>query len=240
MSPKPATPATVEANRAVLASLPFEDQTDFDNARRGLIAEASGQVVDAEGNVVWDIDRWSFLDGDAPDTVNPSLWRQGKLVSIAGLFEVVEGVYQVRGLDLSVTSFLRTDSGWVVVDPLISVEPMQAAFNLVKEHVADLPVVAVIYTHSHIDHYGGVRAIVDDADVASGAVKIIAPIGFLEESVSENVMLGNAMARRKTYMYGELVGYDAEGSVGAGLGQLTSSGTVTLIPPKDIVSATGQ
>ena len=240
MSPKPATPATVEANRAVLETLPFGDSTDFDNARRGLIAEASGQILDADGNVVWDIDRWAFLDGDAPDTVNPSLWRQGKLVSIAGLFEVTEGVYQVRGLDLSVTSFLRTDAGWVVVDPLISVEPMQAAFDLVKEHVADLPVVAVIYTHSHIDHYGGVRAVVDGADVESGAVKIIAPIGFLEESVSENVMLGNAMARRKTYMYGELVGYDEQGSVGAGLGQLTSSGTVTLIPPTDIVSETGQ
>ncbi|MDJ0791969.1 MAG: alkyl sulfatase dimerization domain-containing protein [Acidimicrobiia bacterium] len=240
MSPKPATPATVAANREVLDALPFDDETDFDNARRGLIAEASGQVVDADGNVVWDIDRWSFLECDAPDTVNPSLWRQGKLVSIAGLFEVVEGVYQVRGLDLSVTSFLRTDNGWVVVDPLISVEPMQAAFDLVKEHVADLPVVAVIYTHSHIDHYGGVRAVVNGADVESGAVKIIAPIGFLEESVSENVMLGNAMARRKTYMYGELVGYDEHGSVGAGLGQLTSSGTVTLIPPTDIISETGQ
>ena len=240
MSPKPATPATVAANRAVLDALPFGDSTDFDNARRGLIAEASGQVRDADGNVVWDIDRWAFLDGDAPDTVNPSLWRQGKLVSIAGLFEVVDGVYQVRGLDLSVTSFLRTDNGWVVVDPLISVEPMQAAFDLVREHIADLPVVAVIYTHSHIDHYGGVRAIVDGADVDSGAVKIIAPIGFLEESVSENIMLGNTMARRKTYMYGELVGYDGQGSVGAGLGQLTSSGTVTLIPPTDIVSETGQ
>jgi alkyl sulfatase BDS1-like metallo-beta-lactamase superfamily hydrolase len=172
--------------------------------------------------------------------VNPSLWRQSQLVSIAGLFEVTEGVYQARGFDLSVTSFLRTDSGWIIVDPLISVEPMRAAFALVREHVADLPVEAVIYTHSHVDHYGGVRAVVSEEDLSAGRVKIIAPVGFLEESVSENVLLGNVMSRRASYMYGNLIGWDPQRGVGAGLGQLTSTGTVTLIPPTDIVSETGQ
>ncbi|WP_053204274.1 alkyl/aryl-sulfatase [Jiangella muralis] len=235
-----ATAVTKAANEKVLGTLPFSDETDFENARRGLIAEGSGQIRGAGGRVVWDIDQWRFLDGDAPDTANPSLWRQGRLASIAGLFEVTDGVYQVRGYDLSVCSFLRTDSGWIVVDPLISVETMAAAFELVKEHVDDLPVTGVIYTHSHVDHFGGVRAVVADEDVAAGRVRLVAPVDFLAEAVSENVMLGNAMSRRASYMYGNLVGWDAQGGLGAGLGQLTSSGTISLIPPTDIVSATGQ
>jgi len=239
-APKPATTFTIDANAKVRDDLPFADRTDFENARRGLIAKAEGQIKNDAGEVVWDIDRWSFLEGDAPDTVNPSLWRQSQLASIAGLFEVGSGVYQVRGLDLSVMSFLRTDGGWVVVDPLISTETARAALDLVKEHLEDLPVVAVIYTHSHVDHYGGVRGVVSDGDVSEGRVKIIAPTGFLEESVSENVLLGNVMSRRASYMYGNLVGWDPVRGVGAGLGQVTSTGTVTVIEPTDIVSETGQ
>ncbi|MCB1247438.1 MAG: MBL fold metallo-hydrolase, partial [Acidimicrobiia bacterium] len=235
-----ASRTTADANTAARDVLPFSDSTDFDNARRGYIAGGSGAITDADGNVVWDLDRWSFLDEEVPATANPSLWRQGQLNAIAGLFEVTDGVYQVRGYDLSVTSFLRTDTGWIVVDPLVSVEPMAAAFELVKQHIEDLPVVAVIYTHSHVDHFGGVRAVVDEAQVADGSIRIIAPIDFMEESVSENVMLGNAMSRRATYMYGNLVGWDEKGGVGAGLGQLTSSGEITLIAPTDIVSETGQ
>lgn len=237
---RPASFATAAVNAAVLDQLPFDDKTDFGNARRGLIAEGSGQIRSADGRVVWDIDLWGFLDGDAPDSANPSLWRQGQLNAIAGLFEVTDGVYQVRGYDLSVCSFLRTDSGWIVVDPLISVETMEAAFRLVKDHLGDLPVVAVIYTHSHVDHFGGVRAVVDDDDLAAGRVRIVAPVDFMEESVSENVMLGNAMSRRASYMYGNLVGWDPRGGVGAGLGQLTSAGRITLVPPTDIISETGQ
>ncbi|MEN8113962.1 MAG: alkyl sulfatase dimerization domain-containing protein [Actinomycetota bacterium] len=239
-APMPASEFTIRANARVLEELPFEDQTDFENARRGLIAEASGQITDDAGQVVWDIDRWSFLEGSAPDTVNPSLWRQSQLASIAGLFEVAEGIYQVRGFDLSVTSFLRTDNGWIIVDPLVSVEPMRAAHDLVKEHLGDRPVVAVIYTHSHVDHYGGARAVVSDEDIAASRVKIIAPEGFVEESVSENVLLGNVMSRRASYMYGNLIGWDPQRGVGAGLGQVTSTGTITLVPPTDIVSETGQ
>jgi alkyl sulfatase BDS1-like metallo-beta-lactamase superfamily hydrolase len=238
--PNPASNATREANTRLAEYLPFDDASDFDNARRGLIAESSGQIENGVGDVVWNIDLWGFLHGDAPDTANPSLWRQGKLNAIAGLFEVTEGVYQVRGYDLSVCSFLKTETGWIVVDPLISVEPMAAAFDLVKEHVDDSPVVGVVYTHSHVDHFGGVRGIVSDDDVDSGVVRIIAPVDFMEESVSENVMLGNAMSRRASYMYGNLVGWDPQGGLGAGLGQLTSSGRITLIPPTDIISETGQ
>ena len=206
-SSKPASPLTSQINVEVLADLPFSDGTDFDNARRGLIVAASGQVKADAGHVAWDFDRWAFLDGDAPPSANPSLWRQGQLNAIAGIFEVVAGIYQARGFDLSVASFLRTDNGWVIVDPLLVVETMRAAFDLVREHVADLPVVAVIHTHSHVDHFGGVRAVVSDEDLAAGRVRIIAPVDFLEESVSENILLGNVMSRRASYMYGNLAGH---------------------------------
>jgi len=239
-SPRPATTSTATANAEVLEELPFSDNTDFDNARRGLIVEGKGQITNAEGRPVWDMDMWSFLEGDAPDTANASLWRQGKLASIAGLFQVTEGIYQVRGYDLSVTSFLRTDTGWIVVDPLNTVEPMVAAWELVRTHVEDLPVVAVIYTHSHADHFGGVRAIATDDDVASGRIRIVAPVDFMTEAVSENVIMGNVMSRRASYMYGNLIGWDPKRGLGAGLGQVTSGGTSTLIPPTDIVSETGQ
>ncbi|WP_062077535.1 alkyl/aryl-sulfatase [Demequina globuliformis] len=238
--PKPATPATIAANKAVRDQLPFDDTTDFDNARKGLVVEATGQITNDKGEVVWDIDRWTFLQGEAPDTVNPSLWRQAQLITMAGIYKVADGIYQARGFDLSVQSFIRSDNGWIVVDPPISCEPMELEYKMLREHVEDLPVVAVIHTHSHIDHFGGVRAVIDDAKVAAGEQRVIAPEGFLEESVSENVMLGNAMSRRKMYMYGELVGYGPQGSVGAGLGPMTSAGRVTLLAPTDIITETGQ
>ena len=239
-SSNPASSATAGVNAAVLGDLPFSDTTDFANARRGLIVEASGQIMADAGHVAWDFDRWAFLDGEAPASANPSLWRQGQLNAIAGIFEVAEGIYQARGFDLAVASFLRTDSGWIVVDPLITVETMRAAMGMIREHVADLPVVAVIHTHSHVDHFGGVRAVVSDEDLAAGRVRIIAPVGFLEESVSENILAGNVMSRRASYMYGNLAGWGPQQGIGAGLAQLTSSGTVTLIAPTDIISETGQ
>ncbi len=239
-APKPASTTTARANDAALRTLPFADETDFENARRGLIVEASGQIMADAGHVAWDFDRWGFLDGDAPATANPSLWRQGKLNAIAGIFEVVDGIYQARGFDLAVMSFLRTNGGWIVVDPLVTVEPARAAMALVREHVADLPVVAVIYTHSHADHFGGARAVASDEDIAAGRVRIIAPVDFLEESISENVLLGNVMSRRASYMYGNLAGWAPDRSVGAGLAQLTSAGAFTLLPPTDIISETGQ
>ncbi len=231
---------TAHVNAAVLADLPFSDVTDFEDARRGLLVEASGQVMADAGHVAWDFDRWGFLDGDAPDSANPSLWRQGRLNAIAGIFEVAEGIYQARGFDLAVVSFLRTDGGWIVVDPMITVETMRAAMAMVREHVADLPVVAVIHTHSHVDHFGGVRAVVSDEDLAAGRVRIVAPVDFLEESVSENILAGNVMSRRASYMYGNLAGWGPLQGIGAGLAQLTSSGSVSLVAPTDIISETGQ
>jgi alkyl sulfatase BDS1-like metallo-beta-lactamase superfamily hydrolase len=237
---KPATPHTARLNAEVAEQLPFDDTTDFENARRGLVVEASGQIMADTGHVAWDMDRWGFLDGEAPPSVHPSLWRQGRLNAIAGIFEVAEGIYQARGFDLAVMTFLRTDGGWIVVDPLVTVEPARAALALVRQHVADLPVVAVLYTHSHADHFGGVRGVVTDEDLAAGRVRIIAPVDFLEEAVSENVLMGNVMSRRASYMYGNLAGWGPHASVGAGLAQLTSAGAFTLLPPTDHVSATGE
>lgn len=241
LDPKPATAATAAANRAVLGQLPFGDRTDFDLAERGRVARATVRQVPGEGGgVVWDLDAWGFLDGDAPDTVNPSLWRQSQLCAIEGLFEVVPGIWQVRGFDLSNVTFVEGATGWVVIDPLTSAETAAAALALVTEHLGERPVVAVIYTHSHIDHFAGVRGIVDEDDVRAGRVRIIAPEGFLEAAISENVTAGNVMTRRATYMYGALLPRGPQGLVGSGLGQSTPLGSFGLIAPTDLVGHTGE
>ena len=239
---KDATEATTKANAALLDRLPFDDTSDFDNANRGQIAPLPAQITDADGNAVWDPAKFGFIGegSKAPATVNPSLWRQSQLVDIGGLFEVVDGIYQIRNFDLSNMTIIEGDEGVTVVDPLISKETARAGMDLYFENRGEKPVKAVIYTHSHVDHYGGVRGVVDEADVRSGEVKIYAPAGFLEEAVSENVFAGNAMSRRAAYMYGNLLPADPKGQVGAGLGATTSTGTVTLISPTDIVSKTGQ
>jgi alkyl sulfatase BDS1-like metallo-beta-lactamase superfamily hydrolase len=233
---RPATAAIIAQHRHLTEVLPFADTQDFEDAHRGFIAALEPAVVRAaDGRVVWDNDSYAFLTGDAPDTVNPSLWRQSRLNAIQGLFEVVPGLYQVRGLDLSVMSFIEGDRGVVVVDPLISIETAAAALGLYRAHRGDRPVTGVIYTHSHADHFGGVRGILDQADVDSGAVPVIAPAGF-----AENVFAGTAMSRRAGYMYGAALDRGPSGQVGAGLGQTTSVGSVTLIPPTLDVTTTGQ
>ena len=240
LTPKVATASTVAANAAVATVLPLDDPTDRALAERGRIAGGSvRQVAGPGGGVTWDLDAWGFLDGPAPDTVNPSLWRQSQLCAVEGLFEVVDGIWQVRGFDLSNVTFVRGDTGWVVIDPLTSAETARAALDLVTEHLGERPVVAVIYTHSHIDHFAGVRGIVDEADVRSGRVRIIAPEGFLEAAISENVTAGNVMTRRATYMYGALLPKGPQGLVGSGLGQTTPLGTFGLIAPTEVVSSTG-
>jgi alkyl sulfatase BDS1-like metallo-beta-lactamase superfamily hydrolase len=226
------------------AGLPFEDRRDFEEAGRGLIAPLpdGGVILGDDGKPVWDLSRFAFIEQDAPapETVNPSLWRQSQLVVQGGLYEVVPGLYQVRTADLSNITLAEGDEGLVVFDPLISVETARAALELYYAHRPRKPVVAVVHSHSHVDHYGGIRGIVDEADVKSGKVKIVAPIGFLEAAVAENVLAGNVMSRRASYMYGNLLPADPKGQVGAGLGVTTSSGTVTLIPPTDHVERTGQ
>jgi alkyl sulfatase BDS1-like metallo-beta-lactamase superfamily hydrolase len=239
---KDATAATKAANDRLLDELPFSDTSDFENAKRGLIAPLPTEMIEGQaGNPIWNPEQYSFIteDAAAPDTVNPSLWRQSQLINIGGLFEVTEGIYQVRNLDLSNMTIIEGDEGITIVDPLISEETAKVGLDLYYEHRGQKPVKAVIYTHSHVDHYGGVRGVVDEAAVESGDAKIYAPEGFLEAAVAENIFAGNAMSRRASYMYGNLLPADEKGQVGAGLGTTTSAGTITLIPPTDIISETG-
>ncbi len=238
---KPPTRAIVEQQRALRASLPFADTNDFDATSRGLVGRLEPCVVHTDdGRVAWDNASYDFLSGDAPDSVNPSLWRQSTLVARDGLFEVVPGIYQVRGMDLSNISFVEGDTGVIVIDPLISTETAAAALALYRQHRGDRKVTGVIFTHSHIDHFGGVRGVVDQADVEAGSVPILAPEGFVEHAVAENVYAGTAMARRAGYMYGARLPRNPNGGVGAGLGQTTSTGSVTLIPPTLEITTTGQ
>jgi alkyl sulfatase BDS1-like metallo-beta-lactamase superfamily hydrolase len=237
-----ASPHTSSANRDLLGVLPFEDESDFADARRGFIADTPHRVItNPDGSPSFDLDAYGFVrDAPAPDTVNPSLWRQCQLLGITGLFEVVDGIYQVRNVDLAVMSFIRGQSGWIVVDPLVTAAPAAEALRLLREHVADLPVSAVLSTHSHADHFGGIEGVADRAEVEAGRVRYVVPAGFVEESVSENVLAGNVMARRASYMYGNAVPPGPEGAVGAGLGPSTSTGSMALYPPTDIVDHTGQ
>lgn len=240
---KDATDATKQVNSALLKQLPFSDTSDFQNARKGFIAAPPpGVISGSAGNLIWDPQKYGFIkEGNAaPDTVNPSLWRQSQLINLSGLFEVVEGIYQVRNLDLSNMTIIEGKEGITIVDPLISAETAKVALDLYSANRGKKPVKAVIYTHSHVDHYGGVRGIVTEDDVNAGKVKIYAPEGFLEAAVAENVMAGTAMSRRASYMYGNLLKPDAKGQVGAGLGTTTSAGTVTLLAPTNIITKTGQ
>jgi alkyl sulfatase BDS1-like metallo-beta-lactamase superfamily hydrolase len=242
---KPASTSTLEFNKNSTASLPWSDKADFANAKRGLIARLpdNGVIKDANGRIVWDLSKFTgfITDGAAaPDTVNPSLWRMSQLLMDAGLYEVVPGVYQVRGADLSNLTIVEGEQGITIYDPLISAETARASLDLYYENRPRKPVMAVIYSHSHVDHAGGVRGIVDEADVKSGKVKIYAPEGFLDNFVAENLFAGTAMGRRASYMYGNLVAPGPRGTVTAGLGITTSSGTVTLIAPTDLISKTGE
>ncbi|WP_426310345.1 alkyl/aryl-sulfatase [Cellulosimicrobium sp. E-16] len=240
-TPKPATPAIVAQNSALLQTLPFSDARDFDDATRGLVARREPSAVTADdGRVVWDNDTYAFLQGDAPDTVNPSLWRQSQLVAEQGLFEVTDGIYQARGFDLSNVTFIEGTTGVIVLDPLISTETAAAALALYREHRGNRPVTGIIYTHSHVDHFGGVKGVTSQEDVDAGRVPVVAPEGFTEHAIAENVYAGTAMARRAGYMYGAALARGPQGQVGAGLGQTTSTGTVTLIPPTLFVTTTGQ
>jgi alkyl sulfatase BDS1-like metallo-beta-lactamase superfamily hydrolase len=242
-APGDATEHTRALHAAALGGLPFEDREDFEDAARGRLAtEPSLLLEDAGGRVVWDMDAYRFVepDGAAPDTVHPSLWRLTQLNAVHGLFEVVPGIYQVRGYDLSNVTFVEGRRGVIVVDPLISMECAAAALELYRRHRGEQPVTAVIYTHSHVDHFGGVKGVVAQDAVQAGEVPVWAPAGFLEHAVSENVLAGTAMGRRAEYMFAPGLARGPRGQVDAGIGKTTSSGTITLIPPTHEVSATGQ
>ncbi|MGB5151382.1 MAG: alkyl sulfatase dimerization domain-containing protein [Mycobacterium sp.] len=241
MEAKPPTAVIAAAHAEHLNTLPFEDTRDFEDADRGFIAALEPCVVKAaDGRVVWDNDVYSFLDGQAPASVHPSLWRQSSLAAKQGLYQVVEGIYQVRGLDLSNISFIEGDTGVIVIDPLISTETAAAALALYRAHRGDRAVAAVIYTHSHVDHFGGVLGVTNQADVDVGNVTVIAPEGLTEHAVQENVYAGTAMTRRASYMYGTVLAPGPRGQVGCGLGQNTSTGEVALIVPTLDISTTGE
>ncbi|MFE9611419.1 alkyl/aryl-sulfatase [Streptomyces sp. NPDC006012] len=237
---KPAEQQISGANAAVRQRFAFDDTEDFEDARRGFLGTAKDRVIrDRDGRTVWDLDAYGFLGKDCPDTANPSLWRQSRLCSDHGLFKVTEGIYQVRGFDLSNMTIVEGERGILVIDTLLCAETAAAALALYRSHRGDRPVTAVLYTHSHADHFGGVRGVVTEADVAGG-VPVFAPHGFLEHAVSENVYAGTAMGRRAAYMYGAALPKGGRGQVGAGLGQTTSTGAVGLIPPTVDITRTGQ
>lgn len=241
MDSKPPIAVIEAAHAEHLTTLPFEDTTDFEDADRGFIGKLTPCVVKAaDGRVVWDNDVYSFLTGDAPTSVHPSLWRQSTLAAKQGLYEVVEGIYQVRGLDLSNISFIEGDTGVIVIDPLVSTETAAAALSLYREHRGDRPVVAVIYTHSHVDHFGGVLGVTTQADVDAGKVAVLAPEGFVEHAVQENIYAGTAMTRRAAYMYGTVLDRGPQGQVGCGLGQTPSTGEVAIIVPTVDITTTGE
>jgi alkyl sulfatase BDS1-like metallo-beta-lactamase superfamily hydrolase len=239
---KGATANTERANAAVRQAMTMNDKQDFEDATRGLMAQLNDPIVKAaDGRVVWNTQRYEFVKGDPPPTVNPSLWREQKLNTAAGLFKVVDGVYQIRGYDMANMTLVEGASGWIVIDTLFSEDVARAGLKLAMETLkSGKPVVAVIYTHSHADHFGGVRGVVDEADVRSGKVKVIAPEGFMDNAIAENVLAGNAMSRRANYMYGISLPANDKGSVGTGLGMTLSNGVPGLIPPTSIVTKTGE
>lgn len=218
---------------------PFEDRTDFENADRGFVAAlVPGVVTAADGRVVWDGDAYGFLDGDCPGTAHPSLWRQSQLCARQGLYEVIEGVYQVRGLDLANMTLVEGHDGVIVVDPLISTECAAAALALYRKHRGERPVTGLVYTHSHVDHFGGARGVLSREDEAG--VPVLAPVRFLEHAVSENVFAGPAIARRAVFMHGTRLPKAPDGQIGTGLGTTLSTGTVTLVPPTVDITHSGQ
>jgi alkyl sulfatase BDS1-like metallo-beta-lactamase superfamily hydrolase len=237
----PASAATRTANARVAASLPLGDEQDFQDASRGFVG-GDGEVVitAADGRTIWRSADYGFVAGDAPASVNPSLWRQARLNGLHGLFEVLPGIHQVRGYDISNMTLIDGASGWIVVDPLTARETAAAALALARRHLGDKPVAAVILTHSHVDHFGGVEAVLPEDPAARARVRVIAPAGFLTEATSENVLAGVAMFRRSSYMYGMALPRDARGHVDTGLGKQPARGTIGIAVPTDLVDRTPQ
>ncbi|MDX2167870.1 MAG: alkyl sulfatase dimerization domain-containing protein [Deltaproteobacteria bacterium] len=234
------TAETIAANAAVASALPLDDQRDFEEARRGLLGGDGDVVITGhDGHVVWDTSAYTFIDGTAPPTVNPSLWRQAKLNNLHGLFKVTDGVYQVRGYDLSNMTLIRGQSGWIVVDPLTARETAAAALALARQHLDAAPIVAVIFTHSHIDHFGGVRAVLPE-DANAPRPRLIAPHAFVEEATSENVLAGLAMGRRAAFMYGTPLARGPRGHVDTGLGKAPARGSLGFAVPLEYIDHTPQ
>ncbi|WP_413294478.1 alkyl/aryl-sulfatase [Bdellovibrio sp. HCB185ZH] len=237
-----ATETTRRINQSYSKMLDFSNKEDFEFAQKGFIATLDNPMIkNAEGKTVYNLNAFNFVkDTEAPDTANPSLWRQSQLTRMHGLYKVTEKIYQIRGFDLSNMTLIEGKSGWIVIDPLISAETAAAGLKLANDKLGKRPVKAVIYTHSHIDHFGGVLGVTSESDIKAKKTQIIAPEGFMEEATSENLYAGNAMGRRAIYMYGRVMTNSAIGNLGTGLGPGTSLGTSNLIPPTKIISKTGE
>lgn len=261
--PSEPTSVTVGAQQRFVSEAPmdWDDTSDFDDARRGLVARPPDGPIPGPGDrPAWDLSAYDFLGapgpsstdgrvgasgtprvgGDVPASVNPSLWRQARLNTEAGLFTIADRIHQLRGFDVSEITLIEGDEGFIVIDPLISVECAAAAMALAREHLGDRPVTAVIYTHSHVDHFGGVKGVTTVDDVAAGRCRVIAPVGMVEAAVSENVFAGPAMGRRAQYMFAAALARGPRGQVGSGIGKTNSLGTITLIAPTEVITGTGQ
>jgi alkyl sulfatase BDS1-like metallo-beta-lactamase superfamily hydrolase len=237
---KPASAATIESQKATAASLPAEDGRDAAFADQGFIAtRADPMIKTSDGKPVWNLDAYGWMDGEAPATVNPSLWRHMKLLRKHGLYKVTEGVWQVRGFDVSNMTVIKGQTGWILIDPLTTKEAAAAALELVNQQLGSRPVTGVIYSHSHGDHYGGVRGVLSDADVKAGKITVIAAALFVEEAASENVLAGPAMGRRANYQFGSSLKPGPQGQMGSGIGKGISGGAITLVTPNDLIEKTG-
>ena len=235
------TDYTLKANRKVLKELPFSDQTDFEQAQKGFIAKEKDLIVkDEKGKTVWDQSAYSFIKGDAPPSVNPSLWRQAKLNAIHGLFKVAEGVYQIRGYDFANMTIIEGETGWIIVDPLTSKATAARAMAFVEKNLGQKKISAILFTHSHVDHFGGVQGIISAEEADRQGVQVIAPEGFMAEATSENILAGPTMVRRSGFMYGKDLPVTVRGHVDSGLGKGPAYGKIGILPPTDIINKSRQ
>ncbi|MFP0196316.1 alkyl/aryl-sulfatase [Pseudomonas sp. PHC1] len=230
-----ATPATAAVIQASIKGLDLSDNRDMEDAQRGFIARPTGKILGADGNVLIDFDAYRFVEGQAPATVNPSLWRHAMLNAQIGLFKVRDGIYQLRGFDIANMTLIEGQTGWIVVDPLTSRESAATALAFAREHLGNKPVTAIIFTHDHADHFGGVLGITSSSEVAQRNIPIVAPAGFMEEATSENILAGPAMARRSMYQFGKNLTPGATGIVDTGLGKNVAYGSMGILPPTQII-----
>lgn len=236
---KAASEKTAASNEGVYALLDFDDDSEQKAAQKGLIAAPEAlEIKDENGKIIWSQKAYAFLETEAPDTANPSLWKNAQNNHLYGLFEVTDGIYQVRGYDMTNITFIKGETGWIVFDPLMSTECSTAAFQLVKDNLGDFPVTAIVMSHPHVDHYGGIKGIITEEDAAD--IPVIAPEGFHEHAVSENIYAGNAMGRRAGYQYGTIIEPGETGSLSIGIGMGQSKGTISYITPNDYIKETGE
>lgn len=231
----PIETASSRYNQDIAKKYNLDRKADFSDAARGFIAKPTGKILGENQKVIWDFDSFNFLNTDAPETVNPSLWKQAQLNNNIGLFKVSDGIWQLRGFDLANMTLIEGKTGWIVVEALTSKETAQAALKFARQHLGDKPVSAIIFTHSHVDHFGGALGVLTPEQIASKSVPVIAPVGFMQEATSENLLAGPAMSRRAGYMYGQNLPRNAQGLVDNGLGKAVSFGTIGILEPTVLI-----